>query len=114
MLPLWAVLLAAIFSKLSNTKHALPTFMVVAAIALLSHILTDTLTTWGTQILWPISDYKASLETSFFIDPIMTLLVLIPLLIALYWNKNSIALIGVALLVLVTRAQVSLRGPRDG
>ena len=45
---------------------------------LLTHVLLDMFTSWGTQILWPL-EHRFALKTIFVIDPLYTL----PLLIAL-------------------------------
>lgn len=109
MVPLWAFFLGGIFSLSSQAKYAFRSFTIVSIIALLTHILGDILTTWGTQILWPLSDYKASLETSFVIDPFITALVLIPLLIALYRNRRVFASLGIFLLVLYVTMQAMIK-----
>ncbi len=54
---------------------------------LLTHVLLDMFTSWGTQILWPL-DYRFALKTIFVVDPLFT----IPLLIALIYvwrNKDN-------------------------
>ncbi|HMU97354.1 MAG TPA: metal-dependent hydrolase [Chitinophagales bacterium] len=54
---------------------------------LLTHVLLDMFTSWGTQILWPL-DYRFALKTIFVVDPLFT----IPLLIALIFvwrNKDN-------------------------
>ena len=56
---------------------------------LLTHVLLDLFTSWGTQIAWPLP-YRFALKTIFVIDPLYT----IPLLIALImvWKTKSISL----------------------
>lgn len=41
---------------------------------LFSHALLDWPTTWGTQLLWPLSDHRFGLELIFIIDPMFWLL----------------------------------------
>lgn len=45
----------------------------VYALAFLTHILLDTCTTWGTQLLWPFSTYGFALYNVFVVDPHYTL-----------------------------------------
>ncbi len=56
---------------------------------LLTHVLLDLFTSWGTQIAWPLP-YRFALKTIFVIDPLYT----IPLLIALVmvWKTKSVSL----------------------
>ncbi len=46
-----------------------------------THVLIDCFTTYGTSVLWPFSDYRASFNNLFIIDPLYTL----PLLFSLIW-----------------------------
>lgn len=56
---------------------------------LLTHVLLDMFTSWGTQILWPL-DYRFALKTIFVVDPLYT----IPLVIALImvWKTKDTVL----------------------
>lgn len=56
---------------------------------LLTHVLLDLFTSWGTQIFWPIP-YRIALKTIFVIDPLYTLPLLICLIIA--WKKPTSSL----------------------
>lgn len=60
----------------NNINILRATFLVF--FCLFTHVLLDMFTSWGTQILWPLSD-RFALKTIFVIDPFYT----IPLLIAL-------------------------------
>jgi membrane-bound metal-dependent hydrolase YbcI (DUF457 family) len=53
---------------------------------LLTHVLLDVFTSWGTQVLWPLQ-YRFALKTIFVIDPLYT----IPLLISLVfvWKNKD-------------------------
>ncbi|MCW5730125.1 MAG: metal-dependent hydrolase [Alphaproteobacteria bacterium] len=50
---------------------------------LVTHALLDAFTTYGTRILWPLSDHPVSFSTIFIIDPAYTLPLLIATIIAL-------------------------------
>lgn len=54
---------------------------------LFTHVLLDTFTSWGTQILWPLSN-RFALKTIFVIDPLYT----VPLLISLVmvWRAKDV------------------------
>lgn len=53
---------------------------------LLTHVLLDLFTSWGTQIFWPLPD-RIALKTIFVIDPLYTLPLLISLIIA--WRRTT-------------------------
>lgn len=53
---------------------------------LLTHVLLDLFTSWGTQIFWPLPD-RIALKTIFVIDPLYTIPLLISLILA--WRKKD-------------------------
>ena len=58
------------------------------SLCFLTHILLDTCTTWGTQLLWPFTTYGYALSNVSVIDPFYTLPFLL-LLIALMFCKRT-------------------------
>lgn len=50
-------------------------------LVLITHVLLDSLTTYGTQIFWPLTTYPVGVGSVAIIDPLYTL----PLLIAVLW-----------------------------
>jgi membrane-bound metal-dependent hydrolase YbcI (DUF457 family) len=78
MLPVWIVLLTAVASiRLSPTlgppgaagrRTAVRRLSVVVALALVSHILLDWITSWGTMFLSPISSTRFTLDWTFILD----------------------------------------------
>ncbi|MFA9191442.1 metal-dependent hydrolase [Flavobacterium sp. FZUC8N2.13] len=53
---------------------------------LLTHVLLDIFTSWGTQVFWPFPD-RIALKTIFVIDPLYTIPLLICLILA--WRKKD-------------------------
>lgn len=49
-------------------------------LGLYSHILLDMMTSYGTQIFWPVSSFRAALHVIPVIDPLYSVLVLVPFL----------------------------------
>jgi inner membrane protein len=96
MLPLWTWL---IYSLLPGRKrgNALPAWLIGAAIAL--HILLDWITSFGTMLLAPLSDWRAALDLVFIIDPLFTATLLLPLLAALIWRRQARVLACASLLL---------------
>jgi len=67
-----------IISKTEKNKINILRATFLVFFCLFTHVLLDMFTSWGTQILWPLSD-RFALKTIFVIDPFYT----IPLLIVL-------------------------------
>lgn len=55
----------------------------VAFGSIVTHPLLDSLTNYGTRLLWPFTDAAYSLNSIFIVDPLYTIPFLILLLIAL-------------------------------
>jgi len=55
---------------------------------LLTHVLLDAFTTWGTQIFWPL-DYKVAFKSIFVIDPLYTLPFLACLIMVMRYKKTD-------------------------
>lgn len=97
MLPIWAWLL---YSLLPQQKREQPIMPWLLASALLAHIFLDLITSFGTMTLAPFSDVRASLDLLFIIDPIFTLLLLLPLMLMPVLKKygRTIAIISLMLM----------------
>ncbi|QYZ67773.1 MAG: hypothetical protein OI74_01140 [Gammaproteobacteria bacterium (ex Lamellibrachia satsuma)] len=100
MLPVWALLLGWLFAAFGGQLQHRGLYTAIAAIALTSHILTDIITPWGTQIFWPLSDYRAVLATTFVIDPLFTGIVVMGLASKVYCRSERFARLGVAVMIL--------------
>jgi len=82
LLPLWTWLLYAILHK---TRTAIPAWLIATAIAL--HIGLDLITSFGTMILAPFSDWRAASDLVFMIDPLFTACLLLPLIAGLVFRQ---------------------------
>ncbi len=83
MLPLWTWLLYVILHK---TRSTIPAWLIVAAIAL--HIGLDLITSFGTMILAPFSDWRPAFDLIFMIDPLFTACLLLPLIAGLAFRQH--------------------------
>ena len=72
MLPLWAIGLAFLFHMLYRRRYPWRTFVGVCALSLAAHIAGDVITSFGTMVLAPLSDWRAALPVTFIIDPFFT------------------------------------------
>ncbi len=83
LLPLWAALIAAVFAgvarhgreRRSERGCAFAAAASAAGLGLASHIAADVITAYGTMVLYPLSRWRASLGTTFVIDPLFTAVV---------------------------------------
>lgn len=100
LLPFCAALLAVGFAWVTGKRAVLVEAGLLAGVALASHIVSDVITAYGTQILAPLSQQRVSLNWVFVIDPLFTAIILVTLVMGhrLETRRVAIALIGLALL----------------
>ncbi len=99
LLPLWAVALAWLFAYLWRNKPGWRAYAGVAALGIGVHIFGDWITSFGTMILAPFSDWRAALSTTFIIDLWFTGIILAALLAAALWRSSRVpAIAGLAVL----------------
>src|SRR6266571_2828584 len=86
MLPLWALLLAGITRAFaSRRKWEAPSFLALAgiyAVGILSHILLDLVTSFGTMIWSPLEWSRPAWDLIFIVDFTLTAIFLVPQLLA--------------------------------
>jgi inner membrane protein len=63
----------------------------LVAAVLLTHVGLDCLTTYGTQVFWPFSDYPVIYGTIFIIDPLYTVPLALGILVSLYGPATASA-----------------------
>jgi len=96
ILTLFAPILTWLFSRVKwfgfvgNDKR----LHVAIWLALITHPLLDTMTIYGTQLLWPISNYPFGVGSIFIIDPLYTVPLLLCLLVFLFKPKPIILCCG--------------------
>jgi inner membrane protein len=98
MLPLWAFLVGVVLAFALRTRHEWRFISLLAGVSVVSHILSDLITVYGTQILAPLSDWRASIGTTFVIDPWFTLIIVLGFLTGL--RDSTRYLPGISLVVL--------------
>lgn len=84
--PLFAWIMKKIYPK---SKANFSDWLWLFFLGFVTHALLDTFTTWGTQLLFPFSNYGFALYNIFVIDPFYTLPFLILLVIAAFYKKNN-------------------------
>lgn len=100
LLPLWALLLAGLFSKLFRGGPDWKAFYAISCLGIGVHILGDVITSYGTMIFAPFTDWRASLDTTFIIDPYFSGIIVFGLVLSLIKRHERLAaLFGTGLLV---------------
>ncbi|MGH8690238.1 MAG: metal-dependent hydrolase [Burkholderiales bacterium] len=69
LLPGWAIVYSWILAKLLREPGGWRALYGVTVLALVAHIAGDLITSFGTMIFEPVSDWRAALGTTFIIDP---------------------------------------------
>ncbi|MDJ0806736.1 MAG: metal-dependent hydrolase [Gammaproteobacteria bacterium] len=83
MAPVWALLMSLLFARVLQNALSWRSIYVISLLALLSHIVSDCITAFGTQIWWPLSDLRVAFSTTFFIDPYFSFVVLAGLILSI-------------------------------
>jgi inner membrane protein len=91
LLPLWAQLLAVLFTAFSRRRYRWTAFYGVAALGIAIHIGGDVITAYGTQLLAPFSGARFSWPVLFVIDPVVTALLVAGLSIGMLWPQRRLA-----------------------
>jgi inner membrane protein len=87
---LGAIIIAYILSKIKWTQNiSYWNLWLFGFLCLFTHVLLDTFTTYGTQLLLPFTDWRVSLDSISIIDPVYTLPLLIGVLLSTLYFKNS-------------------------
>ena len=91
MLPLWAVLLGALWSWLHARNLRLwRDYAGIFAMGIALHIAGDVITSYGTQVFAPLSNVRYTLSTTFIIDLWLMALLAAGLAIALYFRRSRL------------------------
>ncbi|HKF42697.1 MAG TPA: metal-dependent hydrolase [Thermoanaerobaculia bacterium] len=100
-MPLFALALALI-ARFFFRRAKLPDLWLFCAAGIVSHILLDWITSFGTMFFVPVSRARFALDWVFILDPFVTGIATLSLLAALFWRAKgrAVAGAGTALIVL--------------
>jgi inner membrane protein len=99
MLPLWALPLSWVLAKLLRHPGGWRALYGVCALSLAIHIAGDLITSFGTMILAPVSQWRADIGTTFIIDLWFTGIILAGLVASAIWRRTRIPAIAALLLL---------------
>jgi inner membrane protein len=109
LMPLWALLIGGSFVLVAHRSGMLAEAVRVGALGLTSHIAADLITAYGTAILYPLSDARFSIGTTFVIDPLFTFIVALGLGLSLWTGRRLAAGAGLAVLCVYVGGQAVLQ-----
>lgn len=99
-----AVIMTSILCSIKRFRENLgyQTTFCLFLLGIYTHIFLDLITSYGTQILFPFSDKRYSLDLVFIIDLYFTALMLIPLILIRFKRKwaKAISIISVAIVII--------------
>lgn len=104
LIPFYALFFSWIFVKISKRRHFW-SFYKICLPVLVSHVLLDLLTSYGTTIFSPFFENRYAWDLIFIIDLIFSGIIILPLIISLFWKRKAQwicrgSLIGLTLYVL--------------
>ena len=102
--PFYALFFAWVFVKLSRRPQFWNFYRICLSV-LISHVVLDLLTSYGTMIFSPFFGHRYSWDLVFIVDLIFSGIIVLPLIAGLFWRKKAHwisrgALIGLSLYIL--------------
>jgi len=97
LLPLWAWVFSWVLAKILREQRGWRALYGVTAMGIALHIAGDLITSYGTMILWPISDMRPGLGTTFIIDLWFSGIIAVGLLFSILFRKTRIPSIAASL-----------------
>ena len=109
LIPFYAAFFSWIFVKISKRPHFW-SFYKICFLVLVSHVLLDLLTSYGTMIFSPFFEHRYSWDLVFIVDLIFSGIVMIPWFISFFWKRKASlicrgSLVGLILYVLFCSVQ---------
>jgi inner membrane protein len=109
LVPFYAIFFAWIFVKLSRRPHFWNFYRICLSV-LISHVVLDLLTSYGTMIFSPFFGHRYSWDLVFIVDLIFSGIIVLPLIAGLFWRKKAAwicrgALIGLSLYIVFCWAE---------
>ncbi len=84
----FSLLFAWLFVKVSKVKKFW-SFFLIWVVEILVHTFLDLITSFGTMILSPLSDYRFTLDWVFIIDPFLVLIFILPMIASWLMRKRT-------------------------
>jgi len=88
LIPFYALFFSWLFVKISK-RHHFWSFFKVCLPVLVSHVLLDLLTSYGTMIWSPFFEHRFSWDLVFIIDLVFSGIVFFPLVVSVFWKDKA-------------------------
>jgi inner membrane protein len=88
LIPFYALFFSWIFVKISKRNHFW-SFYKICLPVLVSHVLLDLLTSYGTMIFSPLFEHRFAWDLIFIIDVIFSGIIFFPLLLSFFWKRKA-------------------------
>ena len=99
LLPLWALGLSWVLARLLREPGGWRALYGVTALALFAHIAGDVITSFGTVVLAPFSEWRAALGTTFIIDLWFTGIILAGLLACAVFYRSRLPAVAASIVL---------------
>jgi len=90
LLPAWSFVVAWLLSKILREPGGWRALYAVSAMSLGLHVAFDLITSYGTQLLWPLSDWRPWLGTTFVIDLWFSAIILAGLAVSAFLRTSRL------------------------
>lgn len=88
LIPFYALFFSWLFVKISK-RHHFWSFYKICLPVLISHVLLDLLTSYGTMIFSPFFEHRFAWDLIFIIDLVFSGIIFFPLLFSIFWKKKA-------------------------
>ena len=88
LIPFYALFFSWVFVKISK-RPSFWTFYKICFLVLVSHVILDLLTSYGTMIFSPFFEHRFSWDLIFIVDLIFSGIIFLPLLLSFFWERKS-------------------------
>jgi inner membrane protein len=99
MLPLWALLLSWLLALILRAPGGWKSLYGVCAMGLGLHVAGDLITSFGTMVFAPLSDWRAAIGTTFIIDLWFSGIILAGLMASAVWRRTRLPAMAASLVL---------------
>ena len=99
LLPLWALILSWVLAKILREPRGWRALYGICALAIGAHILGDYITSFGTMVFAPLSDWRAAIGTTFIIDLWFSGIILVGLIASAIYYRSRVPAIAAGIVL---------------
>lgn len=88
LIPFYALFFSWLFIRISKRRH-LWSFYKICLLVLVSHVILDLFTSYGTMIFSPFFENRFAWDLIFIIDLIFSGIIFFPLLVSIFWKRKA-------------------------